>query len=137
MNKQNCLLNVMFLVARPTSSQLLSSVKGSLASAGHLTPRRLLYQQSGTFVQKSRNGEDVRRPHRTPYETSQMLIEAASRGELNKAIEIVKQSAVDSQSTSVWNTLLKQILVAERYKLSYDVFTDVRKSLHVSAALRI
>lgn len=117
----------MFAFTRSTPSHLSSTLKGPLLSASYaVAPRRSLYQQPTTLVKKTGTEEQSRRPPPTPYETSQRLIAAASRGELNKAIEIVKQSALDSQSTSVWNTLLKQILVAERYKLSYDVFTDVR-----------
>lgn len=109
------------------STQLSPALKRSLNFASYaVVPQRLLYQQPATPAKKPRGEEQSRRPPPTPYETSQRLIAAASLGELNKAIEIVKQSALDSQSTSVWNTLLKQILVADRYKLSYDVFTDVR-----------
>lgn len=137
MSKQICFFLCMLFVARLNPLRLSLSLKGSFVSTSYVAPRRLLYQRPGSFDQKSRNGEHLGWPQPTPYEISQRLIAAASRGELNKAIEIVKRSAVDSQSTSVWNTLLKQVLVAERYKLSYDVFTDVRKSLLVFTTSRI
>lgn len=82
----------------------------------------------GSSAQKNSLDQPRERPPPpTPYDLSQKMIEVASRGEIERAIDIVKHSALDSQSTTVWNTLLKQILLAERYRLSYDTFTDVSK----------
>jgi hypothetical protein len=37
----------------------------------------------------------------------------------------------------VWNTMISECLSAERYQLSYDLFVDVSRSVHLVCYLSI
>jgi hypothetical protein len=62
----------------------------------------------------------------TPYDNAVKAATIASRGDLENALEMIKNSPIESQSTKVWNTLIKQAVVAERFKMSYNIFIEAR-----------
>lgn len=116
----------MLIVTRAGPSRVSALAKRSYAVVRYA--EKPSQSSRGNSVQKnSLDQHPARPPPPTPYDLSQRMIDVASRGEIDRAIDIVKHSALDSQSTTVWNTLLKQILLAERFKLSYEIFTDVSK----------
>jgi hypothetical protein len=67
------------------------------------------------------------RPRRLlePHILSQRLKKLCEGGRLEVAIDTLKSAPLDSQSTPVWNTLIWEVLKAQRWNLSYKLYTDV------------
>lgn len=53
---------------------------------------------------------------------------AAVRGSLDDAIMLVKNAPADAQNTTVWNSLITQVLHKGMYKLAFSLFNDVSDS---------
>lgn len=84
------------------------------------------------------DGEGVQRKHLLkPYDLSVQLKRLCSEGDLDGAIERLKSTPRDAQNTAVWNTMISECLSAERYQLSYDLFVDVSRSVHLVCYLSI
>lgn len=74
------------------------------------------------------NGEGAQKKHLLkPYDLSIQLKRLCSEGDLDGAIERLKSTPRDAQSTAVWNTMMSECLSAERYQLSYDLFIDMKR----------
>ena len=63
-----------------------------------------------------------------PYELSKRLIALCKRGEADLAVNMLQHSPKNAQNVKVWNTLIQECMNAEKYKLAFHVFTDVRPS---------
>lgn len=74
------------------------------------------------------NGEGTQQKHLLkPYDLSIQLKRLCSEGDLDGAIERLKSTPRDAQSTAVWNTMMSECLSAGRYQLSYDLFIDMKR----------
>ncbi|KAG0709629.1 hypothetical protein DFH29DRAFT_841164 [Suillus ampliporus] len=62
-----------------------------------------------------------------PYDLSMQLKRMSSEGDLDGAIERLKTTPRDAQNIAVWNTMISECLSAERYQLSYELFTDMKR----------
>jgi hypothetical protein len=60
-----------------------------------------------------------------PHILSQRLKKLCDGGQLEIAIDMLKNAPLDSQNTPVWNTLIWEVLKAQRWNLSYKLYTDV------------
>lgn len=60
-----------------------------------------------------------------PHVLSQRLKALCDDGQLDAAVDMLKSSPKDAQSTPVWNTLIWEALKAQRWNLSYKLYTDV------------
>lgn len=61
-----------------------------------------------------------------PYYLSKRLTTLVSRGLLEEAVEMLKNSPQDASNVTTWNTLLLHCMTKERFKLAYKLFIDVR-----------
>ena len=61
-----------------------------------------------------------------PYELSKRLISLCERGDADLAIQMLRTAPRGAQNLKVWNTLIQQCMNAEKYKLAFNVFMDVR-----------
>ncbi|KAF8311165.1 hypothetical protein DL93DRAFT_2229813 [Clavulina sp. PMI_390] len=119
----------MLIISRAGPSRLAAIPRRYANTIAHSANKRSprLPSQPSPAKNSTSDAPSTRPPPPTPYEFAQIINDLGSRGEIDRAIEITKRSALDSQSTPVWNSLLKHILVAGRYKLSYEVFTDMKR----------
>jgi hypothetical protein len=60
-----------------------------------------------------------------PHILSQRLRKLCDGGQLEAAIDMLKNAPMGAQSTPVWNTLIWEVLKAQRWNLSYKLYTDV------------
>lgn len=63
-----------------------------------------------------------------PHVLSARLRKLCDARKLDDAVEMLKKAPLDAQNTPVWNTLIWESMKAERYKLAYQLFVDVRIS---------
>lgn len=112
-------------LGRAGPSRIFHATSRTAATAAAVRPTRVSSRLPPSSSLSSPASLPPRPPPPSSYDLAQRVIAAAEKGDIDRAIYIVKHSALDSQSTSVWNTLLKQILLAGRFRLSYEVFTDV------------
>lgn len=89
-------------VAKSKSIPPVIPVKGPLTASGE-RPKRML----------------------EPHVLSGRLKALCDDGKLDIAVDMLKTAPLDSQSTPVWNTLIWEALKAQRWNLSYKLFTDV------------
>lgn len=61
-----------------------------------------------------------------PYELSRRLKAKCKEEQYTEAIEMLKTSPADAQNVVVWNTLISALLDARKYKLSYQLYIEVR-----------
>ncbi len=61
-----------------------------------------------------------------PYELSKRLIALCERGDADLAVNMLQHAPKNAQNVKVWNTLIQQCMDAEKYKLAFHVFIDVR-----------
>lgn len=72
--------------------------------------------------------EDVPETHLLePHVLSARLKKLCDAGNTDAAVTMLKNSPLDAQNTPVWNTLIWECMKAKRYKLAYQLFTDVRR----------
>ncbi|KDQ64497.1 hypothetical protein JAAARDRAFT_118172 [Jaapia argillacea MUCL 33604] len=62
-----------------------------------------------------------------PHVLSSRLKALCERGQVDQAVALLKSSPLDAQNPPVWNTLISECLKAKRYKLSYDLYTDMKR----------
>jgi hypothetical protein len=74
------------------------------------------------------NAASYKNPPQDPYNLGKTAISVAETSGLDTAIQMVKDASLDSQSTIVWNTLMKLAVVEQRFQLSFELFIDVRCS---------
>lgn len=66
-----------------------------------------------------------KRPLLEPHVLSQRLKKLCESGQLEAAIDMLKNAPQGAQTTPVWNTLIWETLKAQRWNLSYKLYTDV------------
>ena len=64
-----------------------------------------------------------------PHVLSQRLKKLCEEGQLEAAVDTLKNAPLGAQSTPVWNTLIWEVLKVHRWNLAYKLYTDV--SQHV------
>lgn len=97
----------------PKSSDLASSLPGSGADQDlEARPKRLL----------------------EPHVLSKRLRKLCDEGNLDQAVDMLKNAPLDAQAVPVWNTLIWEALKGQRWNLSYKLFTDVSSSIFVAAS---
>ncbi|KAI9467079.1 hypothetical protein BJY52DRAFT_1111545, partial [Lactarius psammicola] len=62
-----------------------------------------------------------------PYELSRRLIAHCERGEVDLAVSMLRRAPKNAQNVKVWNTLIQQCMNAEKYKLAFHVFIDMKR----------
>ena len=61
-----------------------------------------------------------------PYVLSQRLTNLAKQGQLDEAVDMLRNSPLDASNVATWNTLLLHCMMEKRFKLGHKVFADVR-----------
>jgi hypothetical protein len=61
-----------------------------------------------------------------PHILSSRLKKVCDGGQVDTAVAMLKNSPLDAQNVPVWNTLIWECLKAERFRLAYDLYIDVR-----------
>jgi hypothetical protein len=64
-----------------------------------------------------------------PHVLSKRLKTLCDSHKIDDAVSMLKNAPLDAQNTQVWNTLIWEALKAKRFKLSYQLFIDVRNTL--------
>jgi hypothetical protein len=72
----------------------------------------------------------MRRRLLQPYELSMRLITLCERGDADLAFNMLQNAPKNAQNVKVWNTLIQQCMNAEKYKLAFVVFIDVRPPMY-------
>ncbi|KAH8999037.1 hypothetical protein EDB92DRAFT_2111135 [Lactarius akahatsu] len=62
-----------------------------------------------------------------PYELSKRLIELCERGDVYLALNVLQHAPKNAQNVKVWNTLIQKCMKAEKYKLAFHVFVDMKR----------
>jgi hypothetical protein len=70
--------------------------------------------------------KEIQRPLLEPYQLSNRLIALCERGDVDFAFKTLQRAPQNAQNIKVWNTLIQRFMIAKKYKLAYNVFTDVR-----------
>lgn len=66
-----------------------------------------------------------------PHVLSKRVKNLCDSNKIDDAVSMLKNSPLDAQNTQVWNTLIWEALKAKRFKMSYQLFIDVRNALNV------
>jgi hypothetical protein len=61
-----------------------------------------------------------------PHVLSVRLKKLCEAGQVDSAVAYLKNAPLDAQNTPVWNTLIWECMKAQRFKLAYQLFVDVR-----------
>ncbi|KAH9006750.1 hypothetical protein EDB86DRAFT_2793520 [Lactarius hatsudake] len=62
-----------------------------------------------------------------PYELSKRLIAICEQGDVDLAVNILQHAPKNAQNVKVWNTLIQKCMDAEKYKLAFHVFVDMKR----------
>ncbi|KAJ3559185.1 hypothetical protein NM688_g495 [Phlebia brevispora] len=62
-----------------------------------------------------------------PSELSERLKKLAAQGRLDDAVTMLKNAPLDAQNAIVWNTLLVLCMKERRFKLAYQMYTDMKR----------
>ncbi|KAH9179623.1 hypothetical protein EDB89DRAFT_1877476 [Lactarius sanguifluus] len=62
-----------------------------------------------------------------PYELSKRLIAICERGDVDTAVHMLQRAPKNAQNVKVWNTLIQKCMDAEKYKLAFRVFVDMKR----------
>ncbi|KAI9447967.1 hypothetical protein H4582DRAFT_1803577 [Lactarius indigo] len=62
-----------------------------------------------------------------PYELSQRLIALCERGDVDLAVNVLQHAPKNAQNVKVWNTLIQRCMDAEKYKLAFGIFVDMKR----------
>ncbi|KAI1796320.1 hypothetical protein LXA43DRAFT_880376 [Ganoderma leucocontextum] len=81
---------------------------------------------------KERSGEGdgtESRPKRLlkPYELTLRLTKLCEEGQMDEAIDMLKNMPLDAQNTAVWNTMISQAGRAGRFQLAYQLYIDMKR----------
>ena len=63
-----------------------------------------------------------------PYDLSLRLQKMCNEGDIDKAVETLKNMPLDAQNTPTWNTMVQRAGQAGRLQLAYSLYLDVRFS---------
>ncbi|OBZ76233.1 hypothetical protein A0H81_04014 [Grifola frondosa] len=78
---------------------------------------------SGTAAKGEYLGKRMLRP----AVLSERLIKLSREDRLDDAIIMLQNAPLDAQNAIVWNTLIKHVLEARRYKLAYQLYIDMKR----------
>jgi hypothetical protein len=70
-----------------------------------------------------------------PHALSGRLRKMCDEGQLDQAVSTLKNAPLDAQNTPVWNTLIWECMKASRFKLGYQLFTDVSDDISSASCL--
>ncbi|KAH9049717.1 hypothetical protein EDB84DRAFT_1390613 [Lactarius hengduanensis] len=62
-----------------------------------------------------------------PYELSRRLIALCEQGDVDLALHMLQHTPKNAQNVKVWNTLIQKCMEAEKYKLAFFVFVDMKR----------
>ncbi|KAH9045338.1 hypothetical protein EDB85DRAFT_19970 [Lactarius pseudohatsudake] len=62
-----------------------------------------------------------------PYELSRRLIALCEQGDVDLALHMLQHTPKNAQNVKVWNTLIQKCMEAEKYKLAFFVFADMKR----------
>jgi hypothetical protein len=110
----------------PASRQLRMVAKRTANKASDKAPRSKVKLYVPATRGQDANAKIYKRPAQDPYHLALTAKSVADKSGLEKAIQMVKDARLDSQSTIVWNTLMKCAIIARRFTLSFELFIDVR-----------
>ncbi|KAI0268192.1 hypothetical protein BC834DRAFT_968402 [Gloeopeniophorella convolvens] len=84
-------------------------------------------QLNGASTGAQRPEPGATRPPLQPYELSQRLIRTCQRGDAELAWTMLQRAPRNAQNIKVWNTLIQQCMEAKKYRLAFQVFTDLKR----------
>jgi hypothetical protein len=73
--------------------------------------------------------ESSQKRYLEPHVLSTRLKKLCGEGNPEKAVALLKNAPLDAQNPPVWNTLIRECMKADKYSLSYKLFTDVSKAM--------
>jgi len=99
----------------------------SAASQQHTLPRKQTKHLPSSQIATSSNGEKTGSEIRLlePHVLSSRLKKLCDAGKIDSAVSMLKNAPLDAQNTPVWNTLIWECMKTKRFKLAYQLFTDV------------
>ncbi|KAJ3788408.1 pentatricopeptide repeat-containing protein [Lentinula aff. detonsa] len=65
-----------------------------------------------------------------PHILSARLKKLCDGGQIDTAVALLKNSPLDAQNVPVWNTLIWECLKAERLRLAYELYIDMKRRGH-------
>jgi hypothetical protein len=120
--------------------QHLSKTEATRPNAARPPPAKTKAKETPRFRSKHLSSQEAKDTQTKedlillePHVLSQRLRKLCERGKLDDAVSLLKNSPLDAQNTPVWNTLMWETLKAQRYKLAYSLYTDVRPIVLVLA----
>lgn len=111
-------------------SKRSSSVGSPQAREGGPGKTKSFGDPKSSPLRATANGKTTfgKRPLLEPHVLSQRLKKLCEGGQLEAAIDMLKNAPQGAQTTPVWNTLIWETLKAQRWNLSYKLYTDVSTS---------
>lgn len=61
-----------------------------------------------------------------PHDLSKRLRVLTEKGDIEAAVTMLKSMPLAAQNVKVWNTVIKAAFDAEKFKLAFSLYTDVR-----------
>ncbi|KAI0304021.1 hypothetical protein BC826DRAFT_965446 [Russula brevipes] len=71
--------------------------------------------------------KEIEGPLLQPYQLSNRLIALCEQGDVDLAFKTLQRAPQNAQNIKVWNTLIKRFMIAKKFKLAYNVFTDLKR----------
>ncbi|KIK68173.1 hypothetical protein GYMLUDRAFT_69175 [Collybiopsis luxurians FD-317 M1] len=65
-----------------------------------------------------------------PHVLSARLKKLCDQNQIDMAVAMLKNSPLDAQNVPVWNTLIWECLKAERFRLAYELYIDMKRRGH-------
>ncbi|KAF8655217.1 hypothetical protein AX16_003124 [Volvariella volvacea WC 439] len=65
-----------------------------------------------------------------PHVLSARLKKLCDKGKVEEAVTMLKNSPLDAQNTPVWNTLIWECMKANRFKVAYSLYVDMKRRGH-------
>lgn len=62
----------------------------------------------------------------SPYTLSSRLRDLCDQDDFDEAVEMLKNAPLDAQNIKVWNAMITSAFLAQKYKLGWQLFVDVR-----------
>ncbi|KAF7301670.1 hypothetical protein MIND_00732500 [Mycena indigotica] len=83
--------------------------------------------RSRHYVPKKTNEKPKTLHPLEPHVLSGRLKKLADKNQLDVAVSMLKNAPLAAQNTPVWNTLIWECSKARRFKLAYELFTDMKR----------
>ncbi|KAF8639706.1 hypothetical protein AX17_000968 [Amanita inopinata Kibby_2008] len=65
-----------------------------------------------------------------PHALSSRLKKLCAANQIDAAVSMLKNAPLDAQNTPVWNTLIWETMKAQRFKLGYQLYVDMKRRGH-------